>query len=150
MSVEHSPQPGERLLQIGEVAERSGLSLRTLRYWEEVGLVEPSARTEGRFRLYAEGDLERVLLLKQMKPLGLTLDEMGALADVIERSGTPRGLRRGELQTVVGILSEYASRTDEAIEKLERGLTEARQLRLRIGESLSRSEVTLEHAPTRS
>ena len=43
--------------QIGEVAERTGLSLRTIRYYEEVGLLSPSGRTAGGFRLYADSDV---------------------------------------------------------------------------------------------
>ena len=58
-----------RLLQIGEVAERVGLSLRSVRYYEEIGLVEPSDRTEGGFRLYSEEDVRRLLLVKRIKSL---------------------------------------------------------------------------------
>ena len=49
---------GEQM-QIGEVAERTGLSLRTIRYYEEVGLAVPSARSQGGFRLYTEPDVGR-------------------------------------------------------------------------------------------
>jgi DNA-binding transcriptional MerR regulator len=65
--------------QIGEVAERVGLSLRTVRYYEEVGVLAAPARTEGGFRLYEEDHVEQLLLIKQMKPLGLSLDEMREL-----------------------------------------------------------------------
>ena len=44
------------LLQIGQVAERTGLSLRTIRFYEENGLVIPTARSEGGFRLYSENE----------------------------------------------------------------------------------------------
>ncbi|MBF6619136.1 MAG: MerR family transcriptional regulator [Patulibacter sp.] len=65
--------------QIGEVAERVGLSLRTVRYYEEQGLVVPQARTEGGFRLYTERQVDRLFLVKKMKPLNFTLDEMRTL-----------------------------------------------------------------------
>lgn len=55
--------------QIGEVAERTGLSLRTIRYYEEVGLITPSARSQGGFRLYTEEDIARLGVVKAMKPL---------------------------------------------------------------------------------
>jgi DNA-binding transcriptional MerR regulator len=45
------------MMQIGEAAERVGLSLRTIRHWDEVGLVVPSARSNGGFRLYTEADI---------------------------------------------------------------------------------------------
>lgn len=62
-------------MQIGDVAGRTGLSFRTIRYYEEVGLVRPSGRTKGGFRLYTEGDVERLLLVKAVRPLRLNLDE---------------------------------------------------------------------------
>lgn len=133
------------LLQIGEVAERVGLSLRTVRYYEEVGLLTPPARTAGGFRLYSEDDVQRLLLVKRMKPLGLSLDEMRELAELIEQSAHPDEQSGPTLTTLVEQLSDSARRCDDAIEKLERELGEAHQLRLRIGDRLGRCEVTLEH-----
>ncbi|HST82147.1 MAG TPA: MerR family transcriptional regulator [Kineosporiaceae bacterium] len=71
-------------MHIGEVAERVGLSLRTIRYYEEVGLIAPSARTQGGFRLYIEADVNRLQLVKDMKPLGFSLDEMRDLLGVLD------------------------------------------------------------------
>lgn len=71
--------------QIGHVAERVGLSLRTLRYYEEVGLVVPPTRTEGGFRLYTDDDIAKLDLIKQLKPLEFTLEELRELLDVRER-----------------------------------------------------------------
>jgi DNA-binding transcriptional MerR regulator len=77
------------LLQIGQVAERTGLSLRTIRFYEENGLVRPTTRTEGGFRLYSDDDVARLEVIKRMKPLGFTLEEMQELltllADLAER-----------------------------------------------------------------
>lgn len=72
-------------MRIGTVAERTGLSLRTLRHWDEVGLVTPSGRTDGGFRLYTDTDVDRILLVRRMKPLGFSLDEMRDLLDVVHR-----------------------------------------------------------------
>jgi MerR family copper efflux transcriptional regulator len=77
------------LLQIGQVAERTGLSLRTIRFYEENGLVLPTTRTEGGFRLYSDDAVARLEVIKRMKPLGFTLEEMQELltllADLAER-----------------------------------------------------------------
>jgi DNA-binding transcriptional MerR regulator len=62
-------------MQIGKVTKRTELSLRTIRYYEEIGLVVPSGRTKGGFRLYTEADIERLLLVKAMRPLRLSLDD---------------------------------------------------------------------------
>lgn len=61
---------------IGEVADRTGLSLRTLRHWEEMGLVTPTGRSEGGFRLYGEEDIQRVLLARALKPADFSLEEL--------------------------------------------------------------------------
>lgn len=71
--------------QIGEVAEAVGLSLRTIRHYEEVGLVPPSGRSAGGFRLYTDDDIQRLHLVKHMKPLGFSLDEMRDLLDARDR-----------------------------------------------------------------
>lgn len=75
-------------MQIGEVADRTGLSLRTIRYYEEMGLVRPSSRTQGGFRLYTEPDVARLNLVKRMKPLGFSLEEMRDLLSVLDKLDT--------------------------------------------------------------
>lgn len=110
--------------QIGEVASRVGLSLRTVRYYEEVGLVEPSARTPGGFRLYTQDDIARLELVKQMKPLGFSLDEMRDLLEVRERlrSGEVTGEERAH---AVGRLAMYAATAAAKSERLREQLEAA-------------------------
>lgn len=134
------------LLQIGEVAERVGLSLRTVRYYEEVGLVRPSARSDGGFRLYSEDDVQRLLVVKRMKPLGLALEEMTELLEALEQSAYPEALDLAELSAAATKLRDYGERGDERIAALERELAEARKLRLRISERLGRCEAVLGRA----
>jgi MerR family transcriptional regulator, copper efflux regulator len=71
------------LLQIGQVADRTGLSLRTIRFYEENGLVVPTARSEGGYRLYSDADVARLEVVKRMKPLGFTLEEMQQLLTLL-------------------------------------------------------------------
>lgn len=80
---------GAEHMQIGEVAERTGLSLRTIRYYGEVRLVEPSARSRGGFRLYTDFDVERLLLIKRMKPLDFSLEETRDLLAIFDRLDEP-------------------------------------------------------------
>jgi MerR family transcriptional regulator, copper efflux regulator len=65
------------LHQIGVVADTVGLSLRTIRHYEEVGLVVPSGRSHGGFRLYTDADIDLLVQVKAMKPFGFSLDEIG-------------------------------------------------------------------------
>ena len=72
-------------LQIGEVAERTGVTQRTLRFYEEKGLLTPPTRMEGGFRLYSEDDVRRVEQIKQLqKLLGLPLAEIKELIEAEE------------------------------------------------------------------
>lgn len=73
-----------RMMQIGELAERTALSHRTIRHYDEIGLLVPTGRTEGGFRLYTRTDEERLLLIRRMKPLGYTLEEMADLLRVVD------------------------------------------------------------------
>ena len=76
-------------MHIGELAEKTGLSLRTIRHYDEVGLLKPSGRTDGGFRLYTPYDLNRLMLIRRMKPLGFPLEEMTDLLRLIDTlSGT--------------------------------------------------------------
>lgn len=87
-------------MQIGEVATRTELSLRTIRHYEETGLVIPSARSQGGFRLYTENDVARLMVIRRMKPLGFTLDQMRDLLDATDRldaTPAPEGDEREQL-----------------------------------------------------
>lgn len=134
----------EALLHIGEVAERVGLSVRTVRYYEEVGLVDPSGRSDGGFRLYSEADVRQLVLVKRMKAFGLSLDEMGELLDVLASVERAEELEQPELSALVVKLQLLAERGDDRIARLERDLEGARQLRLELSERLGRCRAAFE------
>jgi DNA-binding transcriptional MerR regulator len=126
------------LSQIGEVAERVGLSLRTVRYYEEVGLFEPTGRTQGGFRLYSENDVKRLLVLKGMKPLGLSLEEIRELMGLLDRTADVDGMPADDIGTIMSGLEDYLRLADERVVKLEQHLSEAKKLRARIGDRIKR------------
>lgn len=68
-------------LRVGEVAKRTGLSVRTLHHWDERGLLVPSGRSSSDYRLYSSEDIERLLQVQHLKSLGLSLDEISAALD---------------------------------------------------------------------
>jgi len=72
------------MMHIGEFAERTGLSSRTLRHYEEIGLIPPTGRTEGGFRLYTDEDLRRMLTIRRMKALGYSTTEMAQLLQLLD------------------------------------------------------------------
>lgn len=110
--------------QIGEVADVVGLSLRTIRHYEEVGLVLPSARSAGGFRLYTDDDIERLRLVKHMKPLDFSLDEMRNLLELRDRlaGGVSDEDERSQLQQR---LEMYAVAADQRCEVLRSQLASA-------------------------
>ena len=120
---------GEQTMKIGEVAERTALSIRSLRHYDELGLVSPSAHSPGGFRLYTEADVERLLLIRRMKPLGFSLDRMKDFCRALDArgAGTSADGADGEAGGVgEGADDDAAARTTiteigaEAAERLER------------------------------
>lgn len=102
-------------MQIGEVAERTGLTPRTLRYWEEIGLLPPAVRLEGGFRLYSQADVERLLRIVQLKKLlGFSLTEIRRVVETEETLRELRAWNKVETDPV-----ELRARTSRAIETLE-------------------------------
>lgn len=118
--------------QIGEAADRVGLSLRTVRYYEEMGLLQPSARSRGGFRLYSDADVERLRVLKGMKPLGLSLDEIRELMEAFDATERPAALDGEARAARAAQLARFQEQADAQVERLEAHLAEARLLAGRI------------------
>ena len=81
---ETSARPAEtaRLLRIQEVADEVGLTARSVRYYEELGLLKPAARSEGDYRLYDETDVERLRFIKGLRDdAGFSLAEIAQLLE---------------------------------------------------------------------
>ncbi|KTR10382.1 MerR family transcriptional regulator [Curtobacterium luteum] len=106
-------------MHIGELADRTGLSNRTIRHYDEVGLLHPSGRTEGGFRLYTDTDLTRLLIIRRMKPLGFTLEQMAELLAVVDALEAADNDDRARLR---GQLDVYIRDTEERRAKLEQHL----------------------------
>lgn len=114
---------GTSTMHIGELAERTGLSLRTIRHYDDVGLLPATARTDGGFRVYSEDDFERLMVIKQMKPLGFSLEDM---AEILEIFAAPQGSgSRGEAQArLAGFLEKAVAERA----KMARNLAQADDL----------------------
>ena len=102
-------------LQIGEVAKKAGVSIRTVRYYEELGLLRPPLRTSAGTRLYSETEAVRLRFIRRLKALGLGLDEIKmALAS----EQPPRGRRERVSRTLEVLLLEQ-QRADEQLAALQ-------------------------------
>lgn len=116
-----------RQMQIGEVADRTELSIRTVRHYDEVGLVTPSARSAGGFRLYTEGDVERLLVIRRMKPLGFSLVEMRDLLDSLAALDDPRS-SAVQRRRAAELLAGFREKADESAVRLRKHLAYADEL----------------------
>ncbi len=114
------------LMQIGELADTTGLSLRTIRHYDDEGLLNPSARSLGGFRLYSDDDLERLLVIRRMKPLGFSIDEMRDLLAAIHDLARPN-LSQDRRSELSGQLAAFTENARERRKKLRTQLAMAEE-----------------------
>jgi MerR family transcriptional regulator, repressor of the yfmOP operon len=129
----------ERLLRINEVAEELGLTTRTIRYYEELGLLRPAARSEGSYRLFDADDLDRLRFIKGMRDdAGFSLAEIGLLLeDEVARARNRERYRETEsiderrviLADAVKRISRQIATLRGKIERLETMVDEADERR---------------------
>lgn len=124
-------EQGRALMHIGTVAERTELSLRTLRHYDNIGLVTPSGRSEGGFRLYSENDVQKLLLIRRMKPLDFSLADMKA---VLDSARAPSASLTSEQREQ---LTQFAQTARERRQELERKLAMADELVARLEAQLN-------------
>ena len=114
--------------RIEEVAARTGFTKRTLRYYEEIGLITPAGRSEGKYRLYSEADVARLQRIKRLKDvLGIPLSSIKRLAEVEEtldalgaelRGPLDAEQRRSRLLQARAELEQQLRTIDERLETL--------------------------------
>jgi MerR family copper efflux transcriptional regulator len=103
-------------MRIGELAEQAGVTPRTIRYYEDLGLLGPSEREGQGFRYYTEVELSRLNKIDALKQLGLSLEEIGEVIPLYCEDPTGlRGKRR-----VLEILNTQLHEMDEKIATLQR------------------------------
>ncbi|MDP3880363.1 MAG: MerR family transcriptional regulator [Dehalococcoidales bacterium] len=120
----------ETILQIGELAKKAGVSIRTVRYYEELGLLLPSEVTSGGMRLYREADVTRLRFIRRLRVLRLSLDEIRVALGLEQPS---RG-RQERVARTMDILLMEQSRAEEQIaalaelkEEVDQALTNVRK-----------------------
>src|SRR5438874_5376530 len=90
----------ETTYSIDQVATRTGLTKRTLRYYEEVGLLPPTGRTGGNYRLYSEDDIQRLERIKKLRDLlGFSLADIREILDAEDERGQIKVAYRQETET---------------------------------------------------
>ncbi len=125
------------MMQIGELADRAEMSLRTIRHYDEVGLLTPSGRSEGGFRLYTDADFSRLMVIRRMKPLGFSLDEMAELLRVVDALGAADADSADSAESGGGAVHHTRARLDAFI-------ADAAERRARLERQLAMADEFLE------
>ena len=105
----------EQLTSIGEIAQKLDMSQRTIRYYEEIGLLNSIKRVEGGRRIYTDEDLRRLKLVKRLKIMGMTLSEMQEL----EAMWTYEKSSEKVLKRLLELLKNHLKRLDDRIADLD-------------------------------
>src|SRR5918995_1184943 len=103
----------DRRLRIGELADQTGLTIKTIRYYEKRGLLEQPPRTEGGYRLYGPEEVARLRFVQRGKLLGLTLEEIKKLVELAARCNEGEIVPRLE-----EVLAAKLQETERKIEEL--------------------------------
>lgn len=101
--------------KIGEVSKILNLSIRTIRYYEEIGLLNSIRRVEHGKRVYTDEEIRRLKFIKKLKLLGLSLSEMLDLESIYKVHKTNTKV----LQKLITLLTEHANKTDDRIRQLQ-------------------------------
>ncbi len=133
----------QSLYTIEQVATRTGFTKRTLRYYEEVGLLLPTGRTEGNYRRYSEADVERLERIKNLRDLlGFSLADIREIMEAEDERGQIKVAYKQETDTTSKVAQLY--RADELIRSqlqvIEKKLTGLEQMRTKLMANLERHE----------
>ena len=112
---------------IGAVAEAVGLSIPTIRYWDEIDLVPPSGRSPGGFRLYTDADVDRLRVVMSMRPLDLSIEEKRDLLSMTERLADPKTSER-DRAALAERLAMFAALAEESCQRLRAQIASAEAL----------------------
>jgi MerR family transcriptional regulator, repressor of the yfmOP operon len=127
---------GIRYFKISELANLLEMSLRTIRYYEEIGLLNSVKRIEGGKRVYTDRDYQRLKFIKRLKHLGLTLSEMHELEDIYQIHRANRKV----LHRLLELLENHVGKIDERIKSLTRLKADILNYRENICKKLSLEE----------
>jgi DNA-binding transcriptional MerR regulator len=112
---QREPIMSEDFLSIGELSSQLEMSQRTIRYYEEIGLLNSIKRVEGGRRIYTEKDLRRLKLIKRLKIMGMTLSEMQELESMWSYEKSNEKV----LKRLMELLNNHLKRLEDRIADLD-------------------------------
>jgi MerR family transcriptional regulator, copper efflux regulator len=124
----------ETLWKIGQLAIASGVPIKTIRYYEEIGLIQAIDRTEGHFRLFRPDTVHRLLFIKRLQSLGLSLQQIGDCLLIHERGDLP--------------CEEIKDKLERQIREIDRQVEQLQLLRQQLTETLQEWTLTPSRNPS--
>jgi DNA-binding transcriptional MerR regulator len=116
----------DRFLTVGNLAERSGVSPRTIKHWEDKGIIEPDMRSEGGFRLYSESYVFLCQLIRDLQLFGYTLEEVKAVSDDVRTflaiEAEPNSFPQAEVEKRLAAMLEAIQALFAKMKLLEEGI----------------------------
>jgi DNA-binding transcriptional MerR regulator len=112
--------------QIGELARSLGVTARTLRLYEQLGLIDPPQRTDGGIRFYTADDIRRIKFVLKVKELGLSLKQMQELAEIYRQTKMPDRIMPRLIEILDGH-TDAIHRKIEQLSSLARDISEYRK-----------------------
>jgi DNA-binding transcriptional MerR regulator len=119
--------PGkDRFLTVGNLAEQSGVSPRTIKHWEDKGIIEPDMRSEGGFRLYSDSYVFLCQLIRDLQLFGYTLEEIKAVSDDVRTllaiEAEPGSFPQAEVETRLAAMLVAIQALFDKMKLLEQGV----------------------------
>jgi DNA-binding transcriptional MerR regulator len=119
--------PGkDHFLTVGNLAERSDVSPRTIKHWEDKGIIEPDMRSEGGFRLYSESYVFLCQLIRDLQLFGYTLEEVKAVSDDVRTflaiEAEPDSFPQAEVEKRLAAMLEAIRALFDKMKLLEEGI----------------------------
>lgn len=118
-----------RMLRIGQLATKTGFTAKTLRYYEDLGLIRPDGRSESGYRLYGDAAVERLRFVNRARALGLRLEDIRRILEISDEGRAP-------CEHVQAVVDRELERIDLQLEKLRQFRSGLLAVRSRMLETL--------------
>jgi DNA-binding transcriptional MerR regulator len=109
------------MYRIGEASTRAGVSTKTIRYYEEIGLIPPAERTASGYRMYVDADVDRLRFIRSARALDFSLEDIKEILAFRDREEPP-------CQYVIDLMEDHIDQISDRIRELERLRNELRHL----------------------
>jgi len=118
------------MLRIGQLATKTGFTPKTLRYYEDLGLVRPDRRSESGYRLYGDAAIERLRFVNRARALGLRLEDISQILEISDEGRVP-------CEHVQGIVDRELERIETQMKRLQELRNGLLALRSRMADALA-------------